>query len=64
MLIYKDNLFNKQKFFIFKIFFLFFLTTLLKEINEQQINNDTFLKLKTSQNSLESLTKYFNACNN
>lgn len=72
MFIDKKNSFKKIKFsFVLIIYFLFLLTKnsnlinkQLKEINEQQINNDTFLKINESQNLLESYTQYFNTCKN
>ena len=63
---------NKQKLFLFFAIFVFFLKTKnsnidnhqLKIINESKNNNDSFLKINETQNSLKSYYDYFNLCKN
>ena len=70
MLIEKVTSFNKQKLFLFFAIFVFFLKTKnsnidnhqLKIINESKTNNDSFLKINETQNSLKSYYDYFNLC--
>jgi len=72
MLIEKVSSFNKQKLFLFFAIFVFFLKTKnsnidnhqLKIINESKTNNDSFLKINETQNSLKSYYDYFNLCKN
>ena len=70
MFIEKVASFNKKKLFLFFALFVFFLKTKnsnnvnhqLKIINESQTNNDSFLKINETQNSLKSYYNYFNLC--
>ena len=64
--------FNKKKFFLFFMIFLFLFKTKnsyfdnkqLKVINVNKINsNDSSLKINESQNSLKLFNNYFNICN-
>ena len=64
--------FNKKKFFLFFMIFLFLIKTKdsyldkkqLTIINDKQINNnDSFLKINETQNSLKLFNNYFNICN-
>jgi len=64
----KDILF-KLLFLLFNISFLFIIKISnldkkkLKIFNKSQNNNDIFLKINKTQNSLKSFYKYFNICN-
>ena len=64
--------FDKKKFFLFFMIFLFLFKTKnsyfdnkqLKVINANQINsNATSLKINETQNSLKLFNNYFNICN-